>query len=105
MKLTTEEKKQSILDAHTLTGHNCVNNNYSFIKKHLINLIITRDEVKSVILGCKTCSKFRRNPKFKQYPTKIDGTFLQIGIDWIGPLPKSSYGDRFIVLATDYFSK
>lgn len=67
---------------------------------------ITKEKVKEVVRICETCINFKKNQKFRQYPTNIDGEFLRGGgIDCIGPLPKSTLGCKFIVLATDYYTK
>jgi hypothetical protein len=93
------------MEAHYTTGHICVNNTYNSIKKHQNVGGITRNKVREILVECQTCAKFKQNRKFKQYPTTIDGTFLEIGIGCIGPLPKSSSGNQFIVFATDYYTK
>ncbi|KAK6089590.1 hypothetical protein P3W45_001348 [Vairimorpha bombi] len=97
--------KELIMEAHYTTGHICVNNTYNSIKKHQNVGGITRNKVREILVECQTCAKFKQNRKFKQYPTTIDGTFLEIGIGCIGPLPKSSSGNQFIVFATDYYTK
>jgi hypothetical protein len=105
VEIDNDAKRNSVLEAHHITGHSCANNTYNFLKLHDERVGATKDYVKGVLKNCETCTKFKRNRSFKQFPTKIDGTFLEIGIDCIGPLPKSSSGNRFIVLATDYYSK
>jgi hypothetical protein len=97
--------EELIKEAHCLTGHSCARNTYSFLKKQWCEVKIKEDEVKKVVENCETCIKFKRNSKFKIYPTKIDGSFMEVGIDCIGPLPRSNSGNRFIVLVTDYFTK
>jgi hypothetical protein len=105
-KLSKEDDiKEAVLEAHSVTGHSGVNNTFNFLKIHREELKITKEQVKDLVKVCEVCLKFKRNRAFKQFPTKLDGSFVEIGIDCIGPLPKSSSGNRFIVLATDYFTK
>jgi transposase InsO family protein len=105
LEVDMDADRNAVLEAHALTGHSCANNTYNFLRIHNANVGVTKDYVKGVLKACGTCLKFRKNRAFKQFPTIVDGTFLEVGIDCIGPLPKSSAGNRFIVLVTDYFSK
>ena len=64
------------------------------------------EDVKNYIKTCDTCQ--RRGPQQRReelIPIKIQGLFYKIGIDIKGPLPITSSGNRYIVVAMDYFSK
>ena len=64
------------------------------------------EDVKEYIRSCDICQ--RRGPQQRReelIPIKIQGPFHRIGIDIKGPLPVTSNGNRYIVIAMDYFSK
>ena len=39
------------------------------------------------------------------HPIPVSDVWKQIGIDLIGPLPETESGNKYIITATDYFSK
>src|SRR5215469_2852318 len=43
--------------------------------------------------------------KHELYPIKVKCPFYQIGIDIVGPLPKTPRDNKYIVIAIDYFTK
>ena len=64
------------------------------------------DDVKEYIRTCDICQ--RRGPQQRReelIPIKVHGIFYRIGIDIKGPLPITSSGNRYIIVAMDYFSK
>ena len=63
-----------------------------------------RDEILHVIQKCDVCIKFTDNKKVKLSESENFGLFEKIGVDCIGPLPKSTSGKYHIILATDYAS-
>lgn len=79
-----------VLEAHQITGHSCPGNTYDFLLKQGVREGIAKARVKDILKTCTTCLKFKKQSKFKSCPTRIDGTFLKVGIDCIGPLPKSA---------------
>ena len=38
-------------------------------------------------------------------PIKVEKPFNRIGIDFVGPLPKTQKGNRYIIVAMDYLMK
>ena len=57
---------------------------------------------------CETCQ--RVNSKFDKqqpelHPIPVSDVWKRIGIDLIGPLPETPRGNKYIITATDYFSK
>jgi hypothetical protein len=57
---------------------------------------------------CETCQKV--NNRFDKqrpelHPIPVSDVWKRIGIDLIGPLPESEKGNKYIITATDYFSK
>src|SRR5579859_6294341 len=64
------------------------------------------NDVKEYIRSCDVCQ--RRGPQQRReelIPIEIQGPFHRIGIDIKGPLPITSNGNRYIIVAMDYFSK
>ena len=57
----------------------------------------------------KTCDKCQRRGKYKKnhelHPIPVHSPFYQIGIDFVGPLPQTSQGNRYIIVAVDYLTK
>ncbi len=66
---------------------------------------------KDVIEYCKHCDVCQRvNNKFSRqqpelHPIPVTDVWKQIGIDLIGPLPETPRGHKYIITATDYFTK
>ena len=66
---------------------------------------------KDVAEYCKCCDTCQRvNNKFTKqrpelHPIPVSDVWKQIGIDLIGPLPETERGNKYIITATDYFSK
>jgi hypothetical protein len=55
---------------------------------------------------CQIHADFIHQPHEPIHPTKMSWPFEMWGMDVIGPIhPPSSKGHRFILAATDYFSK
>lgn len=67
--------------------------------------------VKDVAEFCKSCETCQRvNSKFDKqrpelHPIPVTDVWKRIGIDLIGPLPETPRGNKYIITATDYFSK
>ena len=57
----------------------------------------------------KSCDRCQRRGKHRipglLHPIPVDKPFSRIGIDVVGPLPITAKGNRYIIVATDYFTK
>lgn len=54
---------------------------------------------------CSICQAHGKQPlKRAQVPIQVEHPFRRIGIDLVGPLPTSRRGNRYVVVATDYFT-
>jgi Integrase zinc binding domain/Integrase core domain len=64
------------------------------------------DDIKLYAQSCDSC---QRRGKYKRieplHPIPVHEPFYQIGIDIVGPLPRTSQGNRYIVVAVDYLTK
>jgi hypothetical protein len=64
------------------------------------------DDVKEYIKTCNICQRRgHANRREELIPIPVHGPFYRIGIDIKGPLPITSSGNRYIIVAMDYFTK
>lgn len=98
------EKNELIAQAHEDIGHGGVDATTSFlrVRERWKGL---KDDVKTFIRKCEICRKFReKQPKIKQRVILKEPSFM-LGIDMIGPLPRSERGNKYIVVATDHLTR
>jgi hypothetical protein len=64
------------------------------------------EDIRSYVQSCDSCQR-RGKSKDQQLlnPISIQSPFHQIGIDFVGPLPRTINGNRYIIVAMDYFTK
>ncbi|KAI8516381.1 hypothetical protein Bbelb_049620 [Branchiostoma belcheri] len=58
--------------------------------------------------GCETCIRTksgRRQPRAPLQPSVVGFPNDRVAMDIVGPLPKSSAGNKYILVASDYFTK
>ena len=64
------------------------------------------EDIRSYI---QSCDSYQRRGKSRNRqllnPIAIQSPFYQIGIDFVGPLPRITNGNRYIIVAMDYFTK
>src|SRR5256885_955708 len=77
------------------------------LKYGLLGYLSTNLVPGNIIKTCKTCQKReRRRGEAPLEPIKKRITpFYQVGIDVMGPLPRTMTGKRYIVVAVDHFTK
>ena len=64
------------------------------------------EDIRSYVQSCDSCQrrgKYKRNEPL--HPIPVHEPFYQIGIDIVGPLPRTEKGNRYIVVAVDYLTK
>lgn len=68
-----------------------------------------KDDVSKFISKCDKCQRNSNKPPMQApelHPVQVpSGVWKQLGMDLIGPLPKSRNGNQYICGLTDYFSK
>src|SRR5437588_46709 len=66
-----------------------------------------KDDIINYVRGCDICQKRRRGKERAEVDsaTIINEPFAHIGIDVMGPLPRTLTGKRYIILAVDFFTK
>ena len=64
------------------------------------------ENIRSYVQSCDACQR-RGRPKMKNelHPIPVDSPFYRIGIDFVGPLPRTSKGNKYIIVAIDYLTK
>ena len=106
------EQKQQVLEA----CHNDPVSGAHFGRDKVVEKIEERyywvGIIRDVLKVTKTCDKCQRaNPKFHKTPARIhpipvtDQVWHTVGIDLIGPLPKTERGNEYIATCTCLFSK
>src|SRR6266498_3789556 len=77
-------------------------------------LFMTHDHMLSAHFGIKetyvkSCDKCQRREKprgkHELHPIEVKEPFYMIGIDFVGPLPITEKGNKYIIVAFDYFTK
>lgn len=64
------------------------------------------EDIKKYVMSCDICQrrgKAKRNEPL--HPIPVGEPFYHIGIDFVGPLPKTKDGNRYIIVAMDYLTK
>ena len=91
---------------HPLAGHQGVNRTLDQVAQ-VYWWPQMKQDVQEHIRTCDRCQK--RNPKKDEIPRQASKTpdypFQHIGIDVMGPLPRTMTGKRYIVLAIDWLTK
>jgi hypothetical protein len=96
-----------IHDVHERSGHVVVMKTTSLLTPHYWWLGLFAD-VARVVGGCSECDRVRAAFNVKHptlQPLPIKGLFYRWGLDFAGPLPKSSGGNRYVLVMVEHFSK
>ena len=64
------------------------------------------EDIRTYVQSCDKCQK-RGKPKRNEplHPIAVHEPFYRIGIDIVGPLPRTRQNNRYIVTAMDYLTK
>ena len=64
------------------------------------------DDIKKYVEACDSCQRRGRSKKNNLlHPIPVHSPFYQIGIDFVGPLPRTKRGKKYIIVAMDYLTK
>lgn len=55
--------------------------------------------------ACQRVNKKLEKPAAALHPISVDSPWHRLGIDLVGPLPRTESGNAYIVTCTDYFTK
>jgi len=104
-----EHRKQQTLSLahdHHLSGHQGIDRTFTSLAQQVWWPYMIED-VKLYIRNCDICQK--RKPNRSHVPLQPSVTpqlpFQHIGIDIVGPLPRTLMGKRYVVVAIDWFTK
>ena len=66
-----------------------------------------RETIESYTRACTACShrKIHRKSHAALHPIRTGWPFQRIGIDFVGPLPVTERGNKFILVVIDYFTR
>jgi hypothetical protein len=104
--------KETELDAILYMMHNDPTAGH-FSTDIMFNKVRTRyywpqmyESIKKYVQSCDACQR-RGRPKTKNelHPIPVVSPFYRIGIDFVGPLPRTSRGNKYIIVAMDYLTK
>jgi hypothetical protein len=86
-------------------GHFGINATYEKVRQRYFWPGMHND-VKQYVSTCAICQqKGKRIRHEPLHPLSVGKPFDRVGIDFIGPLPVTSKGNRYIVVATEYLTK
>ena len=64
------------------------------------------ENIREYVRSCDICQrrgKYRRTEPL--HPIPVGEPFYRIGIDYVGPLPRTKEGNKYIIVAMDYLTK
>src|SRR3954469_23425478 len=64
------------------------------------------ENIREYVRSCDACQR-RGKSRVNQtlHPIAVHGPFYQVGIDFVGPLPLTLQGNKYIIVAMDYMTK
>ncbi|KAF9761524.1 Retrovirus-related Pol polyprotein from transposon [Nosema granulosis] len=99
------ERKEIILRNHVECGHGGIEPTYVMVLRNHS----WKGMYKEIVDAVKTCDVCLRHSSWarnlKKQGIKLGGPFDKVGIDIVGPLPRTYNGVRFIVVATDFITR
>ena len=64
------------------------------------------ENIREYVKSCDACQRRGKSKSHQElHPIPVHAPFYQIGIDFVGPLPRTEKGNRYIIVAMDYFTK
>ena len=64
------------------------------------------EDIKRYVESCDACQRRGRSKRNNLlHPIPVHSPFYQIGIDFVGPLPRTQRGKKYIIVAMDYLTK
>ena len=108
IKVVKEDEVEEIL-YHThsdpLAGHFSLDETYRRIKIRYYWPQMFND-VRKYVQSCDECQRRGKNKRSEPlHPLKVGQPFDRLGMDIVGPLPKTKQGNTHIVVATEYLTK
>ena len=64
------------------------------------------EDIRKYVKSCDSCQRRGRSKANNLlHPIPVHSPFYQIGIDFVGPLPRTKRGKKYIIVAMDYLTK
>ena len=64
------------------------------------------EDIREYVKSCDSCQRRGRSKNNNLlHPIPVHSPFYQIGIDFVGPLPRTQRGKQYIIVAMDYLTK
>src|SRR6266540_4324358 len=105
LKRNEMEPILSLAHEHPLSGHFGLEATLSKLKERYYWSKM-KDDIKNYIQTCDQCQRREKTTDENElHSIKIKESFYQWGIDIVGPLTETSRGNKYIVVAIDYFTK
>ncbi|KAI4293356.1 hypothetical protein PAPHI01_2630 [Pancytospora philotis] len=103
--LGEEEKLERIARAHEALGHAGAEATQVFLKEKCQWPGMSQD-IQRFVKQCAVCGRHAaRNTAPATIRIPLGEPFERVGIDIVGPLPKTRRGNRWIIVATDYLTR
>jgi len=102
-----EEEKLKLIEAAHAIGHEGIYKTYHRLKPNYYWKGMNR-EIQTYIRCCPKCQMYKRqkqNENVENLPTKPGYPFSRVGLDLVGPLPKTRAGNKYIIVLVDYLTK
>lgn len=104
--ISLTQQLDTILQHHRLLGQNCLKNLYEVLKSIAWwpNL---KQDIKDVLRKCSVCKRYTSTNKPTPTVNSVADPkkFKVWGLDVVGPLPKSSRGQRFFLVTIDFATR
>ena len=102
-----EKEKYRLVEAAHIVGHEGIYKTYHRLKPNYYWKGMNRD-INLYIKCCPKCQMYKRqkqNENVENIPTKPGYPFFRVGLDLVGPLPRTKAGYKFIIVLVDYLTK
>ena len=101
-----DRRKLILQESHDGRGHIGIRSTYATIVEKYWWPGLLKD-VLEYVKACYCCQMTSKDKPLVDPPWKIktSGLFERFGIDFIGPLPKTADGNRYIIVAVEYLTK
>lgn len=106
--LSGPQRDAILKQIHDLSGHPSQNQTLRLINERYWWKDMTK-EIRDYVKTCHVCQLVNqptteRSDGRTLIPTEVDRPFEMIGLDLAGPLPETSNGFKYIIIAADYFT-
>ena len=96
-----------LLHSHKLSGHPGIHKTTLMARRNYHWVGMNRD-IKMYVSNCEMCHKHKGNPNklapLEFYPTNLE-PWEMVSMDFLGPLPVTDRGNRYLLVFIDYLSR